>query len=238
MPLARRPSFKIFVIVIFNQNICLNNFLRNSASSFHWLSRSIFNVCLFVRSLSRIGNTSSHLHYMMFQTIQTIYFLWGYDPGNMSVSTYPHCWVEPSLLLSSFCFALKMKENARALIFAAVCRVQCVQCSVCSVECVIWRDQCAFGVFSVTSVCSVCSVQVWSVRERTARPLLMNTNDLAHGRPPLLAGPSLSFSLSSFTSCLSSSSSSSLSVISPSWWIQTTWHMGDHLCCSAQWDRI
>ena len=32
------------------------------------------------------GDTSSHLHYMMFQTIQTIYFLWGYDPGNMSVS--------------------------------------------------------------------------------------------------------------------------------------------------------
>ena len=63
--------------------------LRNSASSFHWLSSSIFTVCLFVcRRSSRIGDTSSHLHYMMFQTIQTIYFLWGYDPGNMSVSTY------------------------------------------------------------------------------------------------------------------------------------------------------
>ena len=59
--------------------------LRNSASSFHWLSSSIFTVCSFVRS-SRIRDTSSHLHYMMFQTIQTIYFLWGYDPGNMSVS--------------------------------------------------------------------------------------------------------------------------------------------------------
>ena len=45
--------------------------LRNSASSFHWLSSSIFTVCC----SSRIGNTSSHLHYMMFQTIQTIYFL-------------------------------------------------------------------------------------------------------------------------------------------------------------------
>ena len=45
---------------------------------------------MFVRCcLSRIGNTSSHLHYIMFQTIQTIYFLWGYDPGNVSVSTYP-----------------------------------------------------------------------------------------------------------------------------------------------------
>ena len=57
----------------------------NETSSFHWLSSSIFTYCLFV-CLSRIGNTSSHLRYMMFQTIQTIYFLWGYDPGNMSVS--------------------------------------------------------------------------------------------------------------------------------------------------------
>ena len=48
--------------------------LRNSASIFHWLSSSIFSVRLLLL-LSRIGNTSSHLHYMMFQTIQTIYFL-------------------------------------------------------------------------------------------------------------------------------------------------------------------
>ena len=61
--------------------------LRDSASSFHWLSSSIFS-CSFLRSSSRIGNISSHLHYMMFPSIQTIYFLWGYDPGNMSVSTY------------------------------------------------------------------------------------------------------------------------------------------------------
>ena len=59
--------------------------LRNS--SFHWLSRSIFT-CSSFGWLSRIGNISSHLHYMMFLSIQTIYFLWGYDPGNMSVSTY------------------------------------------------------------------------------------------------------------------------------------------------------
>ena len=38
--------------------------------------------CLFVPHC----NTLSYLHYMMFLTIQTIYFLWGYDPGNMSVS--------------------------------------------------------------------------------------------------------------------------------------------------------
>ena len=60
--------------------------LRNSASSFHWLSSSIFTVRSFGCLLSRIGNTSSHLHNMMFQTIQTIYFLGGYDPGYMSMS--------------------------------------------------------------------------------------------------------------------------------------------------------
>ena len=114
-------------------NVCLSHavlcFLRNSASSFHWLSSSIFTVRSFVRS-SRIRDTSSHLHYRMFQTIQIIYFLWGYDPGNMSVSfslysllswadnysmthsTFPphdfdtmHCWVKPSLLLSSLKYA-------------------------------------------------------------------------------------------------------------------------------------
>ena len=47
--------------------------LPDSASSFHRLSSSVFNVCR-CRS-SRIGNTSSYLHYMMFQTTQTIYFL-------------------------------------------------------------------------------------------------------------------------------------------------------------------
>ena len=57
--------------------------MRNSASSFHWLSSSIFS-CSFV--VVPHCNISSYLHYMMFQTIQTIYFLWGYDPGNMSVS--------------------------------------------------------------------------------------------------------------------------------------------------------
>ena len=59
--------------------------LRNSASSFHWLSSSIFSYCLFGRS-SRISDISSHIHYVMFRSIQTLYFLWGYDPGNMSVS--------------------------------------------------------------------------------------------------------------------------------------------------------
>ena len=54
-------------------------------TSIGWVALSSLFVRLFVR-LSRIGNTSSHLHCMMFQTIQTIYFLWGYNPGNMSVS--------------------------------------------------------------------------------------------------------------------------------------------------------
>ena len=49
-----------------------------------WVALSLLVVCLYVR----IGNISTYVHYMMFWTIQTIYFLWGYDPGNMSVSTY------------------------------------------------------------------------------------------------------------------------------------------------------
>ena len=51
------------------------NKLRDSASSFHWLSSSIFSCSFVVVCLSRIGDISSHLHYMMFQNIQTIYFL-------------------------------------------------------------------------------------------------------------------------------------------------------------------
>ena len=39
-----------------------------------------------VRSVVPHSDISSHLHSLMFQTLQTIYFLWGYDPGNMSVS--------------------------------------------------------------------------------------------------------------------------------------------------------
>ena len=71
------------------KSICLRRVtrykLRDSASSFHWLSSSIFSGCCLS---SRIGNISSHLHYMMFLSIQTTYFLWGYDPGNMPVPTY------------------------------------------------------------------------------------------------------------------------------------------------------
>ena len=52
-------------------------------ASIGWVALSSVFVCL-----SRIGNISSHFHYMMFPRIQTIYFQWGYDPGNMSVSTH------------------------------------------------------------------------------------------------------------------------------------------------------
>ena len=76
--------------MMYRLHTCLSHLiglkLRDSASSFHWLSSSIFSCS--IGWLSRIGNTSSHLHYMMFPSIQTIYFLWGYDPGNMSVSIY------------------------------------------------------------------------------------------------------------------------------------------------------
>ena len=44
-------------------------FLRNSASSFHWLSSSIFNV-----RRSFVPHVSTYRHNMMFWTIQTIHF--------------------------------------------------------------------------------------------------------------------------------------------------------------------
>ena len=60
--------------------------LMSTATNLSRRSGTEADKTMFVCSLSRIGNTSSHLHCMMFQTIQTIYFLWGYDPGNISVS--------------------------------------------------------------------------------------------------------------------------------------------------------
>ena len=66
--------------------MCMN-FETQPPSSICWVALSSAIGSLFV-CLSRIGDTSSHLHYMMFPTIQTIYFLWVYDPGNKSVSTY------------------------------------------------------------------------------------------------------------------------------------------------------
>ena len=50
--------------------------LRNSASSFHWLSSSIFNVRSFV---VRPASVTPPLISTVFQTIQIKYFLWGYD---------------------------------------------------------------------------------------------------------------------------------------------------------------
>ena len=54
--------------------------------SIGWVALS--SVVRLVGHSSRIGDISSHLHYMMFPSIQTIYFLWGYDTGNMSVPIY------------------------------------------------------------------------------------------------------------------------------------------------------
>ena len=63
-------------------------------ASIGWVAlSSVFVRSFVVRLLSRIGNISTYLHNMMFQTIQIKYFLWGYDPGNMSVSSYPHMMI-------------------------------------------------------------------------------------------------------------------------------------------------
>ena len=75
--------------------------LRDSASSFHWLSSSIFSYC---RSL--FGCPAS----VTSPLISTIWCFWAYKPNifceDMILATCQclHifcCWVEPSLLLSS-----------------------------------------------------------------------------------------------------------------------------------------
>ena len=73
--------------------------LRNSASSFHWLSSSIFSVRLFVCLVvphpwhllsSPLYDVSDHTNHIFSVRI------WSWQ--HVSVI---HCWVEPSLLLSS-----------------------------------------------------------------------------------------------------------------------------------------
>ena len=39
------------------------------------------------------GDMVSYINYMMFQTTQTIYFMRGHDPGNVSVSSYDHMMI-------------------------------------------------------------------------------------------------------------------------------------------------
>ena len=71
------PSQSVIFIV--------SNCETQTLASIGWVALS----SLFIVWSSRIRDTSSHLHYWMFPSIiQTIYFLWGYDPGNMPVSTY------------------------------------------------------------------------------------------------------------------------------------------------------
>ena len=75
-----------WVMWLFCFLVPVRKILKNTVALDHPVALSS-NVCRsFVVRSSRIHDTSSYLHYMMFQTIQTIYFLWGYDPGNMSVS--------------------------------------------------------------------------------------------------------------------------------------------------------
>ena len=77
-------SFSAIILYLFS---CLEFCETQPPASIGWVALSSVIGWLFGCS-SRIRDTSSHLHYMMFPSIQTIYFLWGYDPGNMSVPTY------------------------------------------------------------------------------------------------------------------------------------------------------
>ena len=99
-------GFRIVFSVRFHQSwgnwntVQLLVFLRNSASSFYWLSSSIFNVC------SSSSFVPHPWHILSFP-----WCFWPYTPyifcEDMILATCQcqhifWCWVEPSLLLSSF----------------------------------------------------------------------------------------------------------------------------------------
>ena len=74
------------------------------------LSSSTFR-CL-VAQLFRIGNILSHLHYIMFPGIlKTMYFLLGYDLGNMSVSKHLRCCHESGLAPLFHPFSASLKKE-------------------------------------------------------------------------------------------------------------------------------
>ena len=86
-----------------SENLIKTEFLRDSASSFHRLSSSIFS-CSFVCLVVRPASVTSPL-------ISTIWYFRAYKPHifckDMILATCQCqqifcCWVEPSLLLSSF----------------------------------------------------------------------------------------------------------------------------------------
>ena len=108
-------------------------------ASISWLALSSFIV---VRSSFRIRDTSSHLHYMMFQTIQTIYFLWGYDPGNMSVS-FIAVWAQFTIVY--FLRASLWRQNTNKVVLPSSDR--CYSCANNVVKRIHERGPCACQLF-------------------------------------------------------------------------------------------
>ena len=105
-------------------------------ASIGWVALSSVIVRLFVRCSSRIGNTSSYLHYMMFQTIQTIYFLWGYDPGNMPLSFIAElspvycCLVFKRPLMLGWLYTEGCKSQSGLLIQGGVVVLMYIDCAL------------------------------------------------------------------------------------------------------------
>ena len=75
------PTYQSVILLYSEWYICFCE--TQPTASIGWVALSSV-----VRSVVPHSDISSYIHYMMFLSIQTIYFLWGYDPGNMSVSTY------------------------------------------------------------------------------------------------------------------------------------------------------
>ena len=111
------PSWRGYWPLQHLHQVIFCDFLRNSASSFHWLSSSIFTNCR-----SSFGCPAS-VTPPLISTIWCFrpykpYFLWGYDPGNVSAS-----YSQPYIVRSEFRIV-----------------VRCLVCfNVCLLVCLCWR---------------------------------------------------------------------------------------------------
>ena len=74
-----------------------SNKLRNSASSFHWLSSSIFTVC---RSSSFVPHRWHLLSSPLYDVSDHTNHIFSVRIWSWQHVSVIHCWVEPSLLLS------------------------------------------------------------------------------------------------------------------------------------------
>ena len=137
------PSWRGYWPLQHLHQVIFCDFLRNSASSFHWLSSSIFTNCR-----SSFGCPAS-VTPPLISTIWCFrpykpYFLWGYDPGNVS---------------ASYSQSYTVHSEFRIL-------VRCLVCCIFLVCCNVWKylfvcKYIAFVCLLPSHVCLCTAALVW-----------------------------------------------------------------------------